>query len=278
MILALALTFAPQLEKIGVVRFDAVAEMSGIVPSSRYSGTYWVHNDSGDSARIFPIRRDGSSAMVKADKKWAGIAIKDARNVDWEDITSDGKNLYISDMGNNGNERKNLGVYVIEEPNPSATEVARFKFIPLSYPDQTEFPPKNWDYDCEAVFWLRNKLYFVTKHRRSKFFPVDSTNLYRLDFVDRKNQLTKIDHADSLGGWVTGAAVSPDGSTIALLCQAPLQRVWLYSTQAKNDKFFAAGGRSIGLSNVKQAEGICFESNSALIITNEQREIYRLTL
>lgn len=279
MLAAFAFILVPQLEKIATVSHESVTEMSGIIQSQQHKGVYWVQNDSGDSARIFPIRLDGSVVKPANTKSWDGIAIKDARNIDWEDITTDGKNLYISDMGNNGNKRTNLGIYVVEEPDPEQTsEVSRFKFIPLTYPDQTEFPPSNWEYDCEGIFWLRNKLYLVTKHRRDKILPKDSANLYRLDFVDKKNQLTKIDHIETLGGWVTGAAVSPDGSTVAILCAAPAQRVWLFPTRASGDKFFSAGGKSISLTNVKQAEGICFESNNSLLINNEQRDIFRLKL
>ncbi len=277
MLALLGLVASPQLDKIGTVSFPGITEMSGIIKSVQHRGVFWVQNDSGDTARVFPIRLDGSVARAKNVKNWDGITIQNARNVDWEDITSDGKNLYISDMGNNGNARENLGIYVIEEPNPETTvEVSRFKFIPLSYPDQTEFPPKNWDYDCEAVFWLKNTLYLVTKHRRNKFIPSDCANLYRLDFVNRKNKLTKIDHIENLGGWVTGAAVSPNGRTLAILCQAPLQRVWLFSTESLGDKFFSTGGKSIALRDVKQAEGICFESDTTLIINNEQRDLFRL--
>lgn len=37
-------------------------EVSGITQSRRFDNVYWVHNDSGDSARIFAI--DGSGAIV----------------------------------------------------------------------------------------------------------------------------------------------------------------------------------------------------------------------
>ena len=43
-----------------VVTHPPLEEMSGIVPSRRYPGIFWVHNDSGDEARLFAIRADGS--------------------------------------------------------------------------------------------------------------------------------------------------------------------------------------------------------------------------
>ena len=40
------------------------------------------------------------------DEPWPGIAILDAWNVDWEDITFTDGHLYIGDVGNNGNGRR----------------------------------------------------------------------------------------------------------------------------------------------------------------------------
>jgi len=52
---------APQeLQVVGKLSFKAIKESSGLVRSRKWSGIYWTHNDSGDQARIFPIRIDGS--------------------------------------------------------------------------------------------------------------------------------------------------------------------------------------------------------------------------
>ena len=37
-------------------------EVSGIVPSRQWPGVFWVHNDSGDETRIYPVGRDGSGS------------------------------------------------------------------------------------------------------------------------------------------------------------------------------------------------------------------------
>ena len=59
-------------------------------------------------------------------------------------------------MGNNGNARRDLAVYVVKEPNPEANLQAHsLKRIPVAYPDQKAFPDEQWHYDCEAVFVFR---------------------------------------------------------------------------------------------------------------------------
>jgi hypothetical protein len=286
---------AAQISSPIIVKHPPIAEMSGIVKSQTHSDTYWVHNDSGDVPRIFAINSKGGAIMppfetgfwtdvpIAGKREWPGIKVENASNIDWEDITLDKGNLYISDMGNNGNARRDLGIYVVAEPNPLAVSSVRsLKFLPVRYPDQTAFPPKKWHFDCEAMFALRGKLFFLTKHRLDDKIgiPLDSTKLYRLDSmrIDRDNVLTKLDEASGLGGWVTGAAASPDGKRIAVLCQAIRQSVWILDGRASGDKFLSAPKRQIPLSGLKQAEAITFEDNDTVVITNEQREMFRLRL
>jgi hypothetical protein len=125
---------ALELKPHTIVPHKPIDEMSGIARSRTYEGVYWVHNDSGDRARIFPIRLDGSviippfvsrrdSSNRPEDPSvvYEGIQIEGAANIDWEDIAIDGDTLYIADVGNNANARRDLAVYVVKEPNPEAT-------------------------------------------------------------------------------------------------------------------------------------------------------------
>ena len=82
-----------------------------------------------------------------------GVAISLAANFDWEDLTiADGK-IFISDMGNNGNARRDLGIYIVNEPNPHAIEKTRIlKHLPVRYADQETFPGPQVPYSAR----LRN--------------------------------------------------------------------------------------------------------------------------
>ena len=274
---------------------EPLSEMSGIVKSRRYPGVYWVHNDSGDEPRLFAIRADGGVVMppwlagdffagapaVEGKKAYPGVRIDMAANSDWEDIAVDGDTLYIADVGNNGNARRDLGVYVVTEPNPEATDRARpLKWLPVAYADQDAFPGDRWHFDCEAVFASRGKLYFVTKHRASGKIdvPEASASLYRLDtaHTDRVNVLTRVDSHPDLGGWVTAADLSPDGRTLAVLCQGPVQSVWLFDAPRSGDRFLSGRARRLVFTNARQCEAVCFDGNDSLIVTNEQRDLFRL--
>ena len=75
---------------VGKLNFKPITESSGIVRSKLWPDWIWTHNDSGDSARIFAVLKSGN--IVKPSQlgnNYKGIEIKDAVNIDWEDITTD---------------------------------------------------------------------------------------------------------------------------------------------------------------------------------------------
>lgn len=281
---------------IGRVSVDAINEQSGLIKSRQYKNTYWVHNDSGDSSRIFAVRRDGTiikpmhsvtaGQIGTTDQRtnaYKGLIVEPAKNVDWEDITTDGKHLYISDMGNNGNARRHLGVYVVSEPNPQIDiHVIPLQFIQVRYPDQAAFPDKaNLQFDCEAMFYYRKRLWFLTKHRISGKigFPDSSTKLYALPAAYKPyemNDLEKLDTLSNLGGWVTGASVSLDGQTLAVLTHFPRPSVWFFKLDGKSDRLLQGKSYQVLLSDVGQCEGITFDNNDAVIISSEGRGLYLL--
>ena len=260
----------------GLIRSKELSELSGLAASRRHPGIFWGHNDSGDSSRFFALRADGSVV--------AEVEVRDAKNQDWEDIALDGKTLYLADLGNNDNKRDNLCVYKLDEPNPSkGDQKVEATKLRVAYPDQSEFPPKQeaWRFDCEAVFVFQGKLHILTKQRAAgmRFLPLDSTTLYRLDQEDTEkvNVLTKLDSRTQLGGWVTAADLSPDGKTLAVLTHL-VASVWLFDVRGATDKLLAKPLKRILLDDAKQCEALCFRDNQTLLLGNEQRELFSLSL
>lgn len=281
---------------LATLEHEPIEEQSGIVQSRQWPGVYWIHNDSGDDSRLFAIRENGEIVLppweaenyrVKRSPRrldpWPGLIVAGGANVDWEDVATDGTHLFIADVGNNGNARRDLGVYVLMEPNPLAVEAARpLTFWPVAYPQQREFPGAKWHYDCEAVFVHQGRLYFLTKHRVAGEMrsPERGTDLYRLDAPrpDAVNVLTHVDHLDDIGGWVTAADLSPDGKTLAVLVYAPNTAVWLFDTPDVGDAFLSGKPKvlPLDLETVEQVEGITWADERRLLITNEQRAIFEL--
>jgi len=104
-------------------------EASGIVRSQRHSDVYWLVNDGG-KPRLHAIDSTG--------KNLGRVKISDAKNVDWEDIASfslDGKPyLLVADIGDNKNRRRDVTVYVVEEPISGQDDVEIAWSFDYSYP------------------------------------------------------------------------------------------------------------------------------------------------
>jgi hypothetical protein len=280
---------ASEVELLAREEHPALGEMSGMVAAS-YPGIFWVHNDSGDEARIFAIRADGEVVVPNvfgllfpdaSTDDWPGYRIDNAWQYDWEDIALADGVLYLPDMGNNDNARRDLGVYVVNEPNPRFVTKARaLKFLPVRYPDQDEYPAGQWHFDCEAVFTQGGRLYFLTKHRQpGKALSWEpGTKLYRLDtaHTDRENVLKLVDRTDRVT-LPTAADVSPDGSKLAVLTYT---RLWVFDKPRRGDKWLETTARVLDFdrAQVKQNEAIAWESEDSLLMTNEQREIFRIPL
>ena len=269
-------------ERIGQLDHPALSEVSGIVKSAA-GDFYWVHNDSGDEARLFAIDAGGTPIWppylgLAAAADWQGHTIDSAWHFDWEDIALADGRLYVADVGNNGNARRDLGVYVVNEPDPSAIPKMRtLSYLPVRYPDQRAFPAAVWHFDCEAVFVADGKLYFITKHRQPGRIDAweSGAKLYRLDtaHVDRENVLTFVGrHGDV--ALATGADLSPDGNTLAV---ASYTALWLFERPADGDNWFAGGARKLDLDRdvAQQLEAIAWESATTLRLVNEQRAMLR---
>lgn len=250
-------------------------ELSGIVASRRRPGVYYAHNDSGDSARFFALRLDGSNAGPAT-----GIEVPGAANVDWEDIATDGKTLYLSDLGNNANRRRDLTIYAVHDL--AADSIAPRAKWTVAYPDQTEFPPagdKRWD--CEALIVWRGKLHALTKWRTSGGLPVDGTSLYRLDSPREgvTNPLVKVGTKTGLGGWVTAADVSPDNARVAVLTHFPQPGIWTFDARRAGTNFLSRPLKRYLLDPAMgQIEAIAWTAKNEVVVTNEPGRMWRFRI
>jgi hypothetical protein len=292
-----------KLTPVGVIPHPALAEPSGMVQCGINPNIFWVHNDSGDVPRLFAIDLSGQVSVppwlaakgfvarepMEGEKLYPGLAIKKAALNDWEDIARCGDRLYIAETGNNGNARRDMGLYELFEPNPAAVEEASvFRFIPIAYPEQTAYPPLGpWEFDCEAVFCWQGRLYFITKNRppQKVSIPANSANLYRLDSMDplNVNVLTRVDTMEQTGGWVTAADANAEGTLVAMVVQAPEQSIWLFDRPAIGDQLFskAARVRRLHFRQAGQIESLAFHKNEGqdeLVMLNEERELFRIPL
>lgn len=263
-----------KLEAVGAFGPGAAKENSGTVKSRRIDDLYWTQNDSGDGPVVYPIHRDGSLWTSERYPEEPGVEIGGAINVDWEDIAVDDEgHLIVCDVGNNGNDRRDLVLYYVDEPSPLAGRTSYKKKVFLRYPDQSQFPAprSDFNFDCEGVFHARGKIYLISKNRSDTF-----GKLYRLDAYEQgvTNTLTYLDRFD-FGGKTTGADATPDARRLAVTTYDAL---WVFETDGLGDDYF--GGKIYWLPfEAKQVEAVCFESPDSLLLGDEQAaEIYRIAL
>lgn len=176
-------------------------EVSGMVLMP--DGHLWMLNDSKNPPELF--RFDPEAGKLLETRRLPLI------NRDWEDLTTDNKgNLYIGDVGNNKNARKDLRVYIY---NPTTEYLDS---ILLRYPDQKSFAPsdaRDWNFNCEAIVFFQDSLHLFSKNNfKGNFYskhyvvPAKPGNYVAelRDSICLKNRV------------VTGAAISRDGKTFSL--------------------------------------------------------------
>lgn len=256
-----------------------LTEPSGLT-AGQQPGVFWTHNDSGDGPVLYAVTIDG--------RLLGRYRVDGAGAEDWEAVTADGQGrLYVGDIGNNANDRRDLVVYRVAEPAvPLDGAVAEGtltveRAIRFHYPDQTEFPPKARNYDAEALFWDpragEGALYLLSKHRGDM-----RTVLYRFDALEGAESIALSARGsvevggdpDRFGGMVTGADLSPDGRYLAVLTYHAL---FVFERPATGDDWLAELRNRIDFDQdvTVQAEAVVWHGD-AVVFTNEQGSIFRV--
>ena len=178
-------SFGPRQDK-GLIEFSDISEASGIATSKKNINVLWVHNDSGDSARIFAINNNGKHLGV--------YTIDNAGNRDWEDITTgpgpeaDKNYIYIAEIGDNNSQYDLKYIYRIAEPdvdpnqNPVHQSLGNADIIKFRYPDGPR--------DAEAIFIdpLTKDIYIISKRENNvrvylAAYPQSLTDTLNLEFI-----------------------------------------------------------------------------------------------
>lgn len=238
----------------------SIKESSGLIVSN--SNSFWTHNDSGNPPVLFNIDSTGKIIQIKR--------ISNATNVDWEDLTSDEEgNYYIGDFGNNKQNRKELQIYKIPNPEADSKERIKATTISFSFPDQFQFPPKpaHRNFDMEAMINFKDSLYLFSKNNSQPYSGY--CKMYRLPNTPGHYTAELIDSiflGDSyFEASVTSAALSKDAKHLILLSYSKL---FIFSC-FKNADFFSGNMETWAFSSLSQKEGISFSDKGHLYITDE---------
>ncbi len=154
---------------------------------SEISGLEWIndtllvaHNDGGNSPTLYLLSNTGK--ILKS------VVIENELNSDWEDICFDGKYLYIADIGNNLNVRKDLKILRVKLSDLILKKKIKAESMKVFYSNQKQFPPpKNMlNYDSECLIYADQKLWIISKN---KTIPFDGEILvYQFSFEANKKK------------------------------------------------------------------------------------------
>jgi hypothetical protein len=248
-------------------------EISGLQMAE---SSLWSINDGGGQAAIYRIDTS-SNALLQT------VILENAANVDWEEISFDGKYFYIGDFGNNGNgARKDLKIYkfpIYEIPNYTSKsvvtipkekiEIISFKFSNQGDPIVTNL--NNTKYDCEAMIIDKGKI-----HLFSKNWVNANTTHYVINSTRAGNYIADSLETLSTNYLVTAAAKAPGHDIIVLIGyvgKAPGKHYMHILSDYSDGRYFNGNKRRLNLPDalqMGQAEGITFKNDTSGYISNER--------
>ena len=163
-------------------------------------GQFITHNDSGDEAKLYYLDKKG---VIVHERNLHG-----AKNNDWEDITKDEDYLYVANMGNNLDNRKNLSIFKV----PIDISNDQVEEIEFNYPEQVKFITleKSSQYDAEGLIAIDENLIIFTKNKLKKI-----TEIYSLPKTAGKYEAKKIGSLNTQS-IITGADYDSKTKLLAL--------------------------------------------------------------
>ena len=224
-----------------------IDEASGMADSRSQPGNVWVEEDGGNPAELTLLGYDG--------KVKGKIGVPTVTNRDWEELAAgpgpkEGTNyLYIGEIGDNNGQYDTYQIYRLPEPANLQTPITQVERINFRYPDGPR--------DAEAMFVdpKTKDIYIISKRE-------PNVRLYRLAYPQNVNEVTV---AQSYGElpitFVTGAAISPDGSEIAVRTYTAISYWKRNADQTIADALQNGSSRQLPYRQEPQGEAICFDKD-----------------
>lgn len=193
-----------------------LGELSGLAASARHPGIFWAHNDSDNGFKVYGVEDSG--------KIRATLTLTGSKPQDIEDIVVGPCErraeappcLFLADTGDNFQQRRQVRLYRVPEPEQLADATLPVEVLAFSYPDG----PRNTE---SLIIDVRSgRLAVITK-------ATDSLgDVYALDGARPNDTVQAVKlgtlHApDDLDRLTTGADLHPSGERLLLRTYT---RVW----------------------------------------------------
>jgi hypothetical protein len=190
-------------------------EASGIVASRTSAGVLWLHNDSGDTPRLFAVGTDGEAL--------GRLTLRGASARDWEDIAAadcpdgGGQCLWVGDLGDNAMARDDAAIYAVREPVVEGpfgdVETDDFWRFPVSYGEERPNVEALLVSPDAADIWVLEK---VEGDTARIFHAAGPLNDAETTIFAPAGQLRSPGAAIPGGRMITGADLHPTGRRVLL--------------------------------------------------------------
>jgi len=229
-------------------------------------GNFWSHNDSGGEPELYHFSEEGTLLQT--------VKISNAENIDWEDIAlaSNGR-MFIGDFGNNGNDREDLKILIVNINNLNpGFNLRSASIINFSYAEQTAFPPNDTkkNFDAEAMVYKNDSIFIFTKNRTQPFDG--KCYQYYLPAIPGNYQISRSDTLYIAGGDAESRIVGADFDSITTkLALLTSTKVLIFQPNTGNT-LLSSTPTIKSFVNITQKEGICWGDSCKLYFTDEYIE------
>jgi hypothetical protein len=280
MILVLALTAIPAAaparkwgrpRTVFQVTTTSIPESSGIAPSRTRPGSFYTHNDSGDTSRFFRINLNGREPS-RSPFETFGLANVTAR--DWEDMATAriGSNnyIYIGDIGDNSLNRTSAIIYRVVEPTANSGSLSIFDRITITYPFGSQNCECLMVHPTSGDIWIVNKVSSGASNIFRLAAPT-GTGTYSMSFMGTVH----VGGQDQISERVTGGAFSPDGKWVVLRTR---YAAYEFAVPANANQWFTSTPTPIVVANEAQGEAICYSLKSSGLYTTSEGSPFTVSL
>ncbi|MDP1878521.1 MAG: WD40 repeat domain-containing protein [Actinomycetota bacterium] len=180
---------------------ERFAEISGMTYSLRHPGVLWVHADSGGGPYLYAV--DGRTCRTIATVEVTGIEARDLEAIATGRDRKGRPVLWLADIGDNLDSWPQVWLHRIREPRALVDQAVSARTYSVSYRDR----PHN----AEALMVdpTTGRMWLVTKQ-------LAHGRIYALPRRMSTSSVNVARPVARVGGLVTDAAVSPDGSRYVL--------------------------------------------------------------
>ena len=243
----------------GTVDSSDVDEASGIVSSALNQGVFWIHNDSGDTARAFAVSREGKLLATLAFDTVKPVDIED---VAIEDASGSSSFLYFGDIGDNDETRTEVTIHRVAEPKLDGGEGAQLtatsEKMTVTYPDG----PHNAE---TLLFDPTTKDLLIATKRKGGPSEIHRVGPFAAGRAAKTEKIATVDI-----DLATGGEISRDGRYIAIRNYSTSAFVWVRAPGESISDALARPPCKLPVASEDQGEAFAFTSDGKGYVTTTE--------